>query len=545
MNPEIMKFQQIAVKSKWILPLILTFAFLFRIVALDKYPIGFTPDEASFGYDAYSILHTGKDQWGKTFPLVLKSFGDYKAPIYTYLAIPFIFIFDLTKFAVRLPNVLLGTGAVYVLYVLVFELLKSKKIAILSALFLAFSPWHIMMSRGAFEANLITFFLPLGVYLFLKKKYSLSALLFGFNLFTYHSAKLITPIIVVALVVFYSGEIKELGFKKLVRPILILFVFVLLTLYSFTQGAGARVKDVNIFSGSTEEGSVLKNLAVLSGEPYLKSKLFHNKFTVSFDRFINNYVSYFSPQFLLTKGPAETTYGMMPGQGVLNLVEFIGLIAFVFYLAKHKNLKSSLLLILWLLISVIPASLATGPGYAGNRAVAMVPVIQIISAIGIYYLFEERKFIKYLLLALGFISFTVFAEKYMFLSPHKSAEGMLYGNLEVAEYIKSSQSTYDKVVVSKSLSEPHIYIAFAEKINPLTYQEATKKWNFEELNVKWVDQMPVYELGKYTFKKYNWRDETEQNTLVIGRPDEFLEDTKTEKVIYYPNGEPSIYVKNN
>ena len=236
---------------------------------------------------------------------------------------------------------------------------------------------------------------------------------------------------------------------------------------------------------------------------------------------------------------------MMPGQGVLNLVEFIGLIAFVFYLAKHKNLKSSLLLILWLLISVIPASLATGPGYAGNRAVAMVPVIQIISAIGIYYLFEERKFIKYLLLALGFISFTVFAEKYMFLSPHKSAEGMLYGNLEVAEYIKSSQSTYDKVVVSKSLSEPHIYIAFAEKINPLTYQEATKKWNFEELNVKWVDQMPVYELGKYTFKKYNWRDETEQNTLVIGRPDEFLEDTKTEKVIYYPNGEPSIYVKNN
>src|SRR3989339_2190313 len=108
--------------KKGILPLILALSFLLRVVALDKYPVGFTPDEASFGYDAYSILKTGKDQWGNAFPLVLKSFGDYKAPIYAYLTIPSVSIFGLTKFAVRLPNALLGSLAVYVVYLLINKL---------------------------------------------------------------------------------------------------------------------------------------------------------------------------------------------------------------------------------------------------------------------------------------------------------------------------------------------------------------------------------------------------------------------------------------
>ena len=145
--------------KKWILPLILALSFLLRVVALDKYPVGFTPDEASFGYDAYSILKTGKDQWGNAFPLVLKSFGDYKAPIYAYLTIPSVFIFGLTKFAVRLPNALIGTLAVYVLYLLSNKLFSDKKYGILIAFLLTISPWHIMMSRGAFEANLIILFI--------------------------------------------------------------------------------------------------------------------------------------------------------------------------------------------------------------------------------------------------------------------------------------------------------------------------------------------------------------------------------------------------
>lgn len=535
--------------NKWFLVIILGLAFILRVVSLDRLPVGFTPDEASFGYDAYSILKTGKDQWGTTMPLVLKSFGDYKAPLYSYILIPFISVFDLNKFSVRLPNALMGVGAVYVLYLLSSVLFKKleineRKMSLLAALMLALSPWHIMMSRGGFEANMITFFLTLAVYLFFIKKYSLSALFFGLNLFTYHSAKLITPLIVLFLVAITYKEIKELGFKKIINPFLILSFFGLLTLYTFTLGAGERVKDVNIFSGSIEEGSEIKNMAVISSEPYFVSKLIHNKYTVSFDRFLNNYVSYFSPQFLLTKGPAETTYGMMPGTGVLNVVEFIGLISFILFFVKYKQNKIILFLILWLLVSIIPASLATGPGFAANRAVAMLPVLQLISAIGLYNLVISFKNLKYPLAFLAVLSFLVFIERYIFISPIKSAQGMLFGNLETAQYLieKDNNEDYKEIIISKTLSEPHIYIAFASKMDPNEFQEDSKKWNFEEQNLKWVDQLPIYSLNKFIFKKYNWRDEISTNSLIAGKVDEFPELTNPLHSVKYLDGIPAIYI---
>lgn len=111
-----------AISKKWLIVGIVLLGFLIRAVAIDKFPVGFTADEASFGYDAYSILKTGRDQWGQFLPIVLKSFGDYKSPLYAYLTIPSILIFGLTKFAVRLPNAMVGASAVYFVYLLAGEL---------------------------------------------------------------------------------------------------------------------------------------------------------------------------------------------------------------------------------------------------------------------------------------------------------------------------------------------------------------------------------------------------------------------------------------
>src|SRR3990167_1382093 len=112
--------------QKWLLAGILALAFVLRVVGLSSFPPGFTPDEASFGYDAYSILKTGKDQWGKPFPLVLESFGDFKSPLYAYLTVPSVAAFGLNKFAVRFPNAILGTLAVLAAYLLAGKLFRSK-----------------------------------------------------------------------------------------------------------------------------------------------------------------------------------------------------------------------------------------------------------------------------------------------------------------------------------------------------------------------------------------------------------------------------------
>src|SRR3989344_7065913 len=109
--------------SSWLWGIIIL-GFLLRVIVLQKIPVGFTPDEASFGYDAYSLLKTGQDQWGHFLPLTLESFGDFKAPLYTYLTIPSVAIFGLTKFATRFPNALLGSAAVYITYLLVVQLLN-------------------------------------------------------------------------------------------------------------------------------------------------------------------------------------------------------------------------------------------------------------------------------------------------------------------------------------------------------------------------------------------------------------------------------------
>ncbi len=77
---------------------------------------------------------------------------------------------------------------------------------------------------------------------------------------------------------------------------------------------------------------------------------------------------------------------------------------------------------------------------------------------------------------------------------------MLNGNLEMATSLYMNSTNYDEVVVSKTLSEPQIYIAFAGKIDPLFYQSESKNWKFEEIGVHWVDQIPEYRLGKFVFK---------------------------------------------
>ena len=150
-------------QTNWLLIGILIGAGVLRLAWLAKYPSGFTPDEAAFGYNAYSLLKTGRDEWGTTwwklFFYNMRSFGDYKLPLYSYLAVPTVAWLGLSELSVRLPGAVLGTMSVIGVYYLAAELF-TKRIGILAALLLAISPWHIQLSRGAFEANLKLFFFP-------------------------------------------------------------------------------------------------------------------------------------------------------------------------------------------------------------------------------------------------------------------------------------------------------------------------------------------------------------------------------------------------
>ncbi|MBI5019248.1 hypothetical protein HZB58_03170, partial [Candidatus Gottesmanbacteria bacterium] len=79
--------------------IIIILAAFLRLWQLGNVPVSPDWDEAALGYNAYSILKTGKDEYGIFLPRTLRSFDDYKPPLYTYLAIPAVAAFGLTTWA--------------------------------------------------------------------------------------------------------------------------------------------------------------------------------------------------------------------------------------------------------------------------------------------------------------------------------------------------------------------------------------------------------------------------------------------------------------
>src|SRR3990167_6856775 len=107
--------------------LIVLLAVFLRFWQLGSVPPSPDWDEAALGYNAYSIMQTGKDEYGKFLPVILRSFDDYKPALYAYLIIPFIKIFDLNILAVRFPSALFGVIGVIFTYLLVKELFSKAK----------------------------------------------------------------------------------------------------------------------------------------------------------------------------------------------------------------------------------------------------------------------------------------------------------------------------------------------------------------------------------------------------------------------------------
>ncbi len=550
--------------KRFLLPTILILAFLVRLVSITKFPAGFNADEASLGYDAYSILRTGRDQWGSYLPLVLKSFGDYKPPLYAYLTIPSIAIFGLTIFATRLPNAIVGTLAVFAVYLLVGELIRFLKhggdnlvrwLPIVASLLLAVNPWAIMMSRGAFEANLITFFLPVGIYLFLKglreNKYFLwSAVLLGLNLFTYHSAKLITPLILAGLILMFRKQLINIGFGKLAVPVIIFMIFFSALLVTFRIGGGSRITERSIAQGALLEGFDRKMTAISVGMDPKLAKILYNKYTVTVQRFKNNYIQYFSPRFLVQDGAGEGSYGMVPGIGVIYFLEFVFLLGIIPLALIKKSFKKVILAVLiWLLIAPLTGALASGVGYSGNRAEGMLPVLQIVAAFGLLgwvevlkrlNLFSYKIIAGVITLALVF-EFIGFAKSYYKVPETPVLQQMLYGNLEVASWLRQN-ALGRKVLISRSVSEPQIFIAFENKWDPTDYQKSTESWNFDESGATWVDQLPMYGLGNYTIKSIDWKIDTQKDAIIIARAEETDPNYIPVKTINYPNGIPTINI---
>lgn len=302
--------------AKWeylILFGVLALSLFLRVYKLDAIPLGFHNDEASLGYNAYSLLETGKDSNGNSLPLYVSMFNDYNPSGYYYFAAVSIKALGLNEFATRLPAALAGSLLILAVFLLSMAIFQDKKISLLSALLAGIAPWSVVLSRTSAETIVALFFTVLGfsLVIFSLRKQSLKYLLAGTlcilpGFFIYPSPRVFVPLFYFFLLLFFFKSFYKSVLKYRVA-VICSFLFLVLTsviLIFFIAGGTGRFSQVSIFNfpetklvmaeQTTEDGIMGSNLFV--------TRLFHNKVVNYSLTFASNYFQYFTGDFLFIKG---------------------------------------------------------------------------------------------------------------------------------------------------------------------------------------------------------------------------------------------------
>lgn len=558
-------------KTKILLILIIVLAFALRVFWVDKFPAGFNADEAAIGYNAYSIIKTGKDEYGQILPLSFKSFGDYKPGLYFYFVIPFVATLGLDELAVRLPSVLLGTGMVLLIYLLSLEIFKNQKVGIISALFLAINPWAIHFSRGGWETNAATFFITLGVYFFavgitnytaeviqekaskaLRKGLYLfwSLLSFLVSIYLYQSPRLVVPLLVTGFLAIFWKEIfysLKNNKKQIFIYLVILFVLSLPVGFQFLSGGGSeRFQGLSFFS---DQGPVSR-INELRGEhenpSSPSSKLFHNKMIVFTVSFLGHYLDHFSGDFLFTRGD-PLIRNKTPQTGQFYNIQALLLVLGLIFLIKYKN-KLKYLLVIWVLISPAASSLTYQTPHA-VRALSMVIPLTLIMALGLVKSLESLKRKQFQILALIIFililnyEFIHYLESYYIHSPKRYPLAWEYGFSEMVQKLNKYENDFDKVVITDRYDQPYILVLFYKKYDPAKYQPQAVLSERDKFNFGTVRNFDKYEFHKITPEEML----NSQKTLFIASPEEAGKNIKMSgfdaniiDAVYFPNGDPAF-----
>lgn len=521
-----------------ILVVIIVLASLLRIIGLDKVPPSLNWDEVSMGYSAFSILKTGRDEWGELMPLLFRSFGEWKSPVYIYLIVPFIKVFGLNAWGVRLPAAIAGILAVYLTYLL-GKKIYSDKIGLWAAFFLAVSPWHLMLSRPGYEASVALMLLLLGIYTLLLaidsrtfKYWIISGVAFGLGPHTYNSAKVVVPLIVILLVWQLR---KRIIFRGLAVFGLVLLLFATPLLIGLVSGKSQeRYKQVGITTDAELTTNFYEYRKTFPA-PAFVNRLIFSKYSYFVVKGVENWVSYFSPTFLLTEGGPRPQHNI-PYRGVLYFSEIILIFYGLSSLKKYSGIARSLPFIL-ISLGFIPAAL-TKDAFHVLRSIMTLPGWQLLAGLGIVNLqntrFKYLRFVYWLLI----IEVVIFVMTYFLWYPKAFAKDWQYGYSEAVKYAEAHKDKYNNIIFTKWYGEPQLFLAFYGMLDPSIYQqENIKLKRYEELGLPWLDQLDVYKIGKYSFQSVDWKGPGDnKNTLYVGKSDDFWVDTVYAKQINFPDG---------
>jgi 4-amino-4-deoxy-L-arabinose transferase-like glycosyltransferase len=543
--------------SKFLLTLIILIAAFLRFYQISNNPPSLTWDEAAWGYNAYSLGQDGRDEFGRFLPYdYLESFGDFKPPVYAYLDIIPIKIFGLNEFGVRFPSALFGALTVLVTYFLVLRIFRDPKssiinhklrlAALLSALFLAISPWHILLSRAAFEANIATFFLAVGIWMFLAgvqdRKWFLlfSVVSFSLSLYTFNTSRIVAPLLVILLILVFRKKLWEIKKQTIISAVLGFLIILPIVPFLLSPQAQLRFKEVNIFSNI--EIVKTANQEIANDNNAYWSKLIHNRRVLYGIEYVKHYFDNLSPGFLFIKGDQNPKFSTREvGQMFIWDIPFF--ILGILFLIKKKE-GAWWIIPSWILIGIIPAATARETPHA-LRIETTLPMFQILTAYGFTIVaLSIKKHIlsakaKYLIFATLFVilffNFIYFAHNYLSHYKTQFSSEWQYGYKESIEYVNQVEKNYDQIEVTNSLGRPYIYYLFYGRTDPKFFRDTAR------IHRDPFGFVSVLGFGKYVFPSEEFNPgKMPGKTLVITTPYNLPSGIKVLKTFYLLNGEPAL-----
>ncbi len=445
---------------------ILLVAAIVRVWGLEQLPAGLFCDEAGNGYNAFSLLESGRGEEGTFLPLYVWSFGvSYKNPVFIYSAIPIVGLFGLSEFTIRLTAALWGILGVAAL-ILLGTSLFGRRGGLWSGAFLALCPWHLHFSRIAFELIALLPLFAAGFACFLEgvrgrpRRLVPAAVLFAISLYAYAPAKMFVPLFLLGAGVLYlrpllaAGRWAWFGAGAAIVTGLPLLVFDLL----HRDRAGQYFAETTVLRASN---SLLENAGLVAA----------------------NWTTFFTRDFLLLYGDPLVRHSVPEvGQIFFAMAPMIA-IGLVWSMAPRR--PEGKLLVWWLILYPVAPSLMNEVPSA-SRGFIGVGVLCLLAAAGVVFAQRLlagdgsrrwRSLASDLLVCL--VAATVAFEagrygyRYVTLYPAIAANAFQYGYRDAIAAMEPQRDDFDKLLLTTSEgNQPQIFALFYNRYPPEKWLEA-------------------------------------------------------------------------
>jgi 4-amino-4-deoxy-L-arabinose transferase-like glycosyltransferase len=505
---------------------ILLLAAALRLADLERVPPALNVDEAVNAYEAYSLLNTGRDEWGAPWPVTMRTFNDYRRPAIVYSAIPFIAVFDLTIFGIRATAAFWGWLGVLFTYRLARDMF-GRQVGVLAGLMLALSPWHIGLSRIGMEGTSLAFLVVAGMwclwrwYQGRRQRWLIAAgVVWGLSLYTYTPTQALTPLLLLACGVIFFKQLWQQRRATLLGALLFLLVAAPLVYTIVTnEVTWNRLKVVSLF----RPGEPLVPTLRLAGRQWL---------------------GHYSPAYLFLRGDADEVLHAQ-GFGQLYWLDMLLLPLGLVGLAQGRyDRRAVALLLAWIALASLPAALTvTYKGLPHSlRGIPVLPAWMTLSALGIQTIWGARRLApRWKAALLGLLASALVwnaalvLKHYFVVYPVQSARAFEYGIKEAMDYVTAHEDEYETIVLTNWISQPHIFAVFFQKYDPRAFQETHAEYGtgLSEKLSRWG--------AKYMTGDVDQLYHQLEHGLFVARP-HMLPGVEPTLLIYHPDGSPAFKI---